>query len=346
MQARVLVLGPGDLGGRIARGLIAVPEVGEVVLAGSRDTSLAALLHACGSTRVRFTGVDAHNRSSIETLLRAERPDLLLQCAVDVSPWWVGDRPEPFWKALHRAGFGLQLPFQLALLIRVMEAVRTVDLRVPVVNASYPDVTHPILATRGLAPTVGIGNVAMIERQVRALLRDYGDEELVRVVAHHAHLMSMVHARAPEPPATRPRVFLGEECTRGDQLPFAGTPLPNDRRLNELSAASALPLIRALLGGPAVRMSTPAPFGLPGGWPVRVDSGGIALDLPAESDREELIAFQWESARGDGIAGVDADGTVVFTDAARETLGPWSACAEPLLLDEAPARRTRLMMQC
>lgn len=347
MHARVLVLGPGDLGTRIARALCALPEVRELVLACRDDRGIAALLHACGTARVRFVHIDLRDRAALEHLLRTERPELLLNCAVDVSPWWIADQQHPSWIALHRAGFGLQLPLQLSLLLQVMEAARTVDLRVPVVNASYPDMTHPILATRELAPTAGTGNVAMLERQTRAALRnDERAYDLVRVAGHHAHVTPMVHARPPEPPATRPQVFLGEEARRADDLPFAGPPLPSDRRLNELSAASAVPLLRALLGGPSVRMSTPAPFGLPGGWPVRVETNSIALDLPPQTTREELIAFQWQSARADGIERVDPDGTVHFTEAARDALGQWRALAEPLPLDAIAARRELLLAQC
>jgi hypothetical protein len=347
MQARVLLIGPGDLGQRIARGLVHSAHVGELVLAGRKDTSLAALLDACGHARVRFAELDLHGTGGLERLLRAERPDLIVQCAVELSPWWVSDRADPFWTALHRAGLGLQLPFQLPLLMRVMEAVRETGLGTPVVNGSYPDLTHPILATRGLAPAIGIGNAGMIELQVRAVLRARGLEvEPVRVAAHHAHVTPVVHAAAPAAPSTSPRVYLGEEGTRADALAFAGPPLPADRRLNELSAAAALPLLDALLGGPAVRLSTPAPMGLPGGWPVRVDANAIALDLPPGAEREELIAFQWASAHRDGIASVDAEGTVFFTPEAREALGPWGELAEPLPLDGLAARRELLMSRC
>jgi len=347
MQARVLLIGPGDLGQRLGRGLVHSPLLGELVLAGRRDTSLAALLNACGRVRVRFAELDLHRTGDIERLLRAEKPDLIVQCAVEASPWWVGDRTDPFWAALHRAGLALQLPFQLPLLMRVMEAVRATGLGASVVNGSYPDLTHPILAARGLAPAIGIGNAGMIELQVRAALRSRGLEaEPVRIVAHHAHVTPMVHARAAGAPWTSPRVYLGEEGTRADELAFAGPPLPTDRRLNELSAAAALPLIDALLGGPPVRLSTPAPMGLPGGWPVRLDAHGIALDLPPGAEREELIAFQWESARRDGVASVDREGTVFFTDEAREALGAWAELADPLRLDEVAARRERLMSRC
>lgn len=347
MQLRVLVLGAGDLGQRIARGLIGAPEIGELVLAGRRDSSLAALLGACGEARVRFAAVDAHRPGDVERLLRVERPDLLLQCAVEVSPWWVSDRSDPFWEAVHRAGFAVQLPLQLPLLMRVMEAVRSVDFRGLVVNASYPDLTHPILAARGLAPSIGVGNAGMIERQVRAVLRERGfAAEPVRVAAHHAHVTPMVQGRPPKAPATRPRVYLGEDGGRADELAFAGSPLPADRRLNELSAAAAVPLIRAFAGSRAVRCSTPAPMGLPGGWPVRVSANHIELDLPPGAEREELIAFQWESARSDGVARVDADGTVHFTEEARAALGRWGELAEPLPIDEMASRRELLMAQC
>ena len=345
--ARILLIGPGDLGQRLAAGLASFPEVGELVLAG-RDPGwggpLAALIEACGTCRVRFHELDVHRRGDLERLLRRERPDLLVQCAAEFSPWWLGERPEPLAAALGRAGFALQLPVQLPLVMAVMQGVRTAGLGAPVVNASYPDVTHPILAARGLAPTVGIGNAGMIEARVRAALRhrpEIDGAEPIRVAAHHAHVTPVVQARPPAPPATRPRVYLGEEGRRDDALAFAGPPLPSERRLNALSAAAGLPLLRALLaGGPALRTSAPGPAGLPGGWPVRVEAGRIELDLPTGAGRDELEAFQWESARQDGVERVEADGTVVFTAEARAELRPWAGeLAEPLALEEVEERR-------
>jgi hypothetical protein len=40
-----------------------------------------------------------------------------------------------------------------------------------VANLSLPDLTHPILERVGLAPTVGLGNVAMMLIRARAALR-------------------------------------------------------------------------------------------------------------------------------------------------------------------------------
>jgi Saccharopine dehydrogenase NADP binding domain len=339
MQSRVLLLGPGRLGGAIARRLAELEEVGELVIAARRDGVPAALLDAAGRMRIRFVEIDLRSRSDLERLLRRARPDLLVQCACDVSPWWVSEQPDPFWTALGRAGFALQLPFQLPLLRTVMEAVRTADFRGPVVNASYPDLTHPILATCGLEPSIGVGNAGMIELRIRAAFRRRNFEaEPVRVVAHHAHVTPMVLATPPDLPATRPRVYLGDDGVRADDLAFTGPPLPNDWRLCELSAAAAVPVVRALLGTSPVRLSTPAPMGLPGGWPVRISAGEIALDLPPGTGREELIAFQWQSARADGIDHIDGEGTVFFTDEARAAMKRWPELAQPLSSGAAPPR--------
>jgi hypothetical protein len=347
--ARVLLIGPGDLGERLAAGLASLPEVGELVLAGRdprRGALLAALIETCGTARVRFCTVDAHRTGDLERLLRRERPNLVVQCAADLSPWWAAEQPAALAAALVQAGFALQLPVQLPLVLSVMQAVRGAGLEAPVVNGSYPDLTHPILASLGLSPTVGIGNAAMVEARVRAVLRhrpDLDGSTPIRVAAHHAHLGAVVRAEPPPPPATRPRVYLGEEGRRADELAFAGPPLPAERRLNALTAATGLPLLRALLGGPPLRTSAPGPAGLPGGWPVRVQAEGVVLDLPPGADREELTAFQWASARQDGVERLEAGGTVVFTAAAVTALGPLAPeLAEPLAPDGLEARRALL----
>jgi hypothetical protein len=100
-----------------------------------------------------------------------------------------------------------------------------------------------------------------------------------------------------------------------------------------------LPILRALLGGPELRTSAPGPNGLPGGYPVRVSASGVELDLPATVDLEEALAYQWESARMDGVERLDADGTVHFTAAARRTLEPFApGLTEPLPPAEAEGR--------
>lgn len=342
MGGSILIVGLGDLGKRIAAGLAGYAEVDELLLAG-RDAAegppLAALLAACGATRVRFTELDSSRPSSVESLLRRERPDVVVQCASLLSPWHLTSHPGPVADALQSAGFAAQLPAQLPLLLNLMQSARAVDFRGAVVNCSFPDVTHPVLAGLGLAPTVGTGNVSMIRARVCAVLRERGAgaPPEVRVLAHHAHVTPVVLSAPPGGEKTRPRVYLGAEGERADELVYAGPPLRSDLSLNALSAASALPVIRALLpGGAPLHTSAPGPLGLPGGYPVRISGGQVQLDLPHALSLEEALDFQRRSARLDGVETIAEDGTVFFTEATREILrGLHPALAEPLPPSEA-----------
>jgi hypothetical protein len=343
VSARVLLVGLGDLGRRLAAHLAAAPEVGELVLASRSEDgpAFAALAAACGTARVRFTPLDASDRGAVERLLRSERPDLLVQCATLLSPWLLPDVENPLAAAVLRAGFALQLPAQLPLVRTLMEAVRETGLGAPVVNGSYPDLTHPILHCLGLAPAVGLGNAGMIHALVVAALRRQGllaASEPVRVLGHHAHLTAAALAQPPADPSQRPRVYLGEEGRRADDLAYAGPPLRSERGMNALPAASGLPVLRALLGGPPVRTSAPGPGGLPGGYPIRVEAGNVDLDLPPGLTLAEAVAFHQRSVRLDGVDRVEADGTVHFTEEARHALAAAPELAEPLHPDDALAR--------
>ncbi|HEX8500610.1 MAG TPA: hypothetical protein VF659_08470 [Pyrinomonadaceae bacterium] len=344
MGGSVVIIGLGNLGKRIAAGLAGCAEVDELLLAG-RDAGegppFAALLAACveGAARVRFAELDCGRPSSVEDLLRRERPAVVVQCASLLSPWHLSLHPGPVADALQAAGFAAQLPAQLPLLLNLMRSARAVDFRGAIVNCSFPDVTHPVLAGAGLAPTVGTGNVSMIRARVCAALAERGTAAApeVRVLAHHAHVTPVVLSAPPEEAETRPRVYLGERGERADELAYAGPPLRSDPGLNALSAASALPVIRALLpGGAPLRTSAPGPLGLPGGYPVRIADGRVRLDLPPSLSLEEALDFQRRSARHDGVETIAEDGTVFFTEAARASLrGLHPALAEPLPLSEA-----------
>lgn len=352
MGKKVLIIGLGDLGRRLAFGVASLPEVGELVLAGrpsGEGPSLAALVAACGTSRVRFTPLDAVRRSALERLIRHERPSMIVQCASLLSPWHIAGCRTALCKAVAKAGFGAQLSAQLPIVNRLMEAVREAGHRGPVVNCSYPDVTHPVLDKSGLAPTVGIGNARMIQALAAAALRDgaavpglatAGRRPLVRVVGHHAHVTSTVLRLRPEDEFARPRVYLGERGRPAHELAYAGPPLRSDRGLNALPAATALPILRALLRRDApCRVSVPGPLGLPGGYPVLIEGGRLSLDLPDGVGFDEAVSFNRRSARLDGIEEVAEDGTVVYTEAARSAVRRVApALCEPLNPREAEQR--------
>jgi hypothetical protein len=153
-----------------------------------------------------------------------------------------------------------------------------------------------------------------------------------------------MQAREPADPAARPRVYVGEEGRPEDGLAYQAPPLAPSPRYNQVTAASAAPVLEALLPGAApLRWSTPAPGGLPGGYPVRIADGSVTLDLPPGITRDEAVAFNQRRAQADGVERIDEDGTVHFTVAAQEAVAELDpALAAPLPAGDVQARAARL----
>ena len=310
LRPRILVLGAGDLGRRIAAGLLADATEAHVELTARKD-------------------LDLMDTRAVATALRAFRPDVIVQAACLLSPWALPARQElgeRAARAVCAAGFAAQLSAQLPILLSVMRAQREAAPAVPVVNCSYPDVTHPMLAPLGLAPTIGIGNASMIHRIVSDVLQGRpnaanAEPPRVRVIAHHAHVTQVVRAAETLAKATRPQVFLGDAAVRDADIAYAGEPRESSVELNALSAATALPIIRALLpGGRPLHTSAPGPLGFGGGYPVVVSREAVVLDLPPSIVPSDAAAFLKASAREDGVERIEPDGTLHYTSSSRDAL--------------------------
>lgn len=331
-MSTVLIVGIGDMGERLAAGVAAGGVVRRLVLAGRYGPAVAAaaaMVASSSDCRVEPVTADAVRQDEVAELLARSRPDLVVQCAAIRGPWALAGRADAPARAVAAAGIALRLPYQLPVLLSVMRAARDAGYTGPVANLSLPDVTGPVLAHLGLAPAIGLGNAAMILLRVRAALRAAkpdtkpgagatADLPLVRVIGHHSQVAGVMQAREPSDPGARCRVWLGERRQRADHLAYCAPPLAPGLRYNHVTAAAAIPVLHALLpGSRPLRWSTPAPAGLPGGYPVRIAEGEISLDLPPGTSRDEAIAFNQQLARADGIERIDDDGTVHFTDACR-----------------------------
>ena len=335
-----MIIGMGDMGERVAAGLAVGGKVRRLVLAGRSSRSvadIAATTASVGDCLVEPALVDATRQDDVAELFHRTRPDLVVQCASLRSPWELAGREDPAAKSLSAAGLGLRLPYQLPVLLSVMRAARDAGYPGPVANLSFPDATGPVLRCLGLAPTTGLGNAGMILLRVRAALRAARPDEgppLIRVLAQHWQDGPAMRGAEPADPAARCRVYLGEDGRGADELAYRMPGIEPGLRHNAVTAAASLPVLEALLpGSPPVRWSTPAPGGLPGGYPVRVDSGAVTLDLPPGVTEEEAVAFNERHAAGDGIERIDPDGTVYFTAAAHEAV----AGIAPYLATPLPA---------
>ncbi|MEA2279537.1 MAG: hypothetical protein QOK21_144 [Solirubrobacteraceae bacterium] len=327
----VLVAGLGDLGGRVLDALSRRPGLGRLVGA-SRDAERGrALAGQCalvaelagGPRTVSFEPLDltAHDDAA-ETLARVA-PDVIVMAA-SAYTWWRPGAP---------AGlpYAVWLPLLVPLVAALMRARAAAGVAAPVVSLPFPDVVGPMLATQGLAPQAGAGNVAEVAAKLAAcaVARTGAarEEVQVRLVLHHAAERSalgvferMGSGVDGRPPWAAEVLVRGEPLAAGDVEALFAVPYPtlDGRDAQGLTAAAAVAVVEGLLGDVPVTGHVPAPAGRPGGYPVRLSRGGIELDLPASLPEADAIALNARAASWDGVQGIEADGTVVLTERAAE----------------------------
>ena len=327
--ATVLVAGLGDLGGRTLELLCANPRIGTLLGGGAiteRSAStvaqaglIAETLH--GASRVEHVAMDLADASAVASVLRRVQPDVTVFAASRHS-WWRTPA------AARGLPYGIWLPLQISLIRTFMQAHREAGSQSRVVALAHPDAAGPVLATEGLAPHVGAGNVAEVAAKVRLLVAAEYDcrrnEVEVRLVMHHAAERLAFALFNTGTDATELPPYLAEVKVRGealvaadvDRLLRAPYPLPAGTGSHQLTAATVAALVDAMIGERPRRLHVPSPHGLPGGYPTVVSSGGIEIDLPAGTGLSEAVAVNERAAVFDGIAGVDADGTLHYTESA------------------------------
>ncbi len=350
-RIKIAILGMGDLARKIALGLAAQGAEVDLLLVSRDARRGAAFARLCAACRTvpattRFIALDGLDQVAVQAFLKQEQPGLIVQCASLLSPWALYERQDAVALALRKTGFALQLASQLPVVHNLMLAMRAIGvstLACPIINCSYPDASNAILGKRELAPTLGIGNAGMILDLARAayLAQHHVPARQMRVLAHHAHVAPIVSAQyASTQDCAMPRVFLQHEEVTDLAALFGGPPITLERDLNALSAAHALQIIRAFLPQAApLQTSAPGPFGLAGGWPICIQEQRISLDLPTGLVQADLVQWQRQAARFDGIEQIKDDGSVIFTEAAQAALP--SACrvlAQPLQVEDALQR--------
>ncbi len=336
MKPTILLIGVGGLGSVILEFLAREDCIGQIVacdLNEERGTALCNLARVSAVAHgynplICFIPLDINNKAAVIETVRKEKPDIILSTA-SMQTWWLPDLLPPEQAALIKsAGFGVWLPVHLTLTMKLMEALYELNYKGITLTAPFPDVVNCVLDRLRLAPTCGVGNLDEIVPKVRLLAAErlYVPLEEVRVllVAHHA-LESLVYG---EPTDEVPPYFLRikhkgmdvTEAVGGSELLFAPYAIPPGTAIHFLTAGSTIRLIRAFLSDEEVLLHTPAPEGLPGGYPVIVGNRSLKLASIEGLTLEEAIAINERSHRFDGIERIEADGTVVFCPEASEVL--------------------------
>ena len=329
---RILILGMGDLGVRIAQKVVEGGFSSACLLAGRSDaaTQWARLLQISSGRETSAARVDGQDAEALRTLLADFEPELIVQCASLLSPFALRSVQSAAAQAVLKGGFALQLAAQLPVVRALMQALGELGMKCPVINCSYPDVTHPILAAEGLAPTVGIGNVAIMAMWYRRNLAG-ASESTLQVIGQHAQLGPVLEGKRAAPETPVPMVYLDGRRVAPEELLFE-TGLKGGAAMNHLAAATIEPILRGFTERDGVvETHAPGVFGLPGGYPVRFAGGALELRLPDGLARAEAVRFNELAAKGEGIERIDEDGTVFYTEHARQSVAEFCpGLAEPL----------------
>lgn len=345
--AKILILGIGDVGAHIARLVVEGQYSSACLLAGRSGAAeqWAQLLQISTGRDVRAARVNGQDIEALRKLFADFEPDLIVQCATLLAPYAMKMLDIPQAKAIVQGGFALQTAAQLPVIRAVMQAHRSLGLKCPVINCSYPDVTNAVLASEGLAPTVGIGNVSMMAWRFQRFLLGAAEGDL-RVIGHHSQLPFSLAGEAVPAPTPAPLVYLnGRKLEDGELLLKPG--LRGGLTQNYLAASTIRPILHGLLDrNHATETHAPGVLGLEGGYPIQFTEGEIRLRLPDGLSMEEAVAFNKYAAAGDGIDHIGDDGTLFYTKQAKEAVAPWCPeLAEPLKLGDLN-KRLALLKAC
>jgi hypothetical protein len=357
----VMLIGLGHLGGTLLELLARETTLGRLVACSRRPERGEARcnLARLGATaqgfspQIDYLPLDLENTERTAELIRREAPDLVLSTAT-LQTWWLTDLlPSEPAAALKKAGFGGWLPVHLPLTLKLMRALQAAEYAGVVLTAPFPDVVNTILERLDLAPTCGIGNIDEVVPKVRLLAAERlgasPSEVRVNLVAHHALQPAVFGDREAKVPPYHLRVHFRDrdvtEKVAADELLLAPYPLPRGPAWSFLTAGSAARLVQAILADEQTHLHAPAPGGLPGGYPVVVGRGEVRPDEIDGLTLEEAIAINESSHRFDGIEGIEADGTTVFTPDTAEVMRRELGFDCRRLFPEEAAERGRELIQ-
>ncbi len=255
------------------------------------------------------------NDPACVAILRSVNPDVIFS-APSLRPWWRTEDP-----ATGALPFAALMSLHLAPMAVLRERMADAGLPGLWIGASFPDVINACLVRSGFGPDCGVGNVQepipKIQYGVAETVGADPSDVDIRLVAQHAF---EYYVMREEPSETLPPYLLEARVRGRDVSDIADAvlrepfPFPYDLHFNRVTASACLAALRAFAEPGPTRAHLPGILGLPGGYPVVIDGKSISLDLAEAWSREEAVAANEASLPWDGIAAIEADGAVIFTD--------------------------------
>ncbi|MBI4298504.1 MAG: hypothetical protein HY666_01925 [Chloroflexi bacterium] len=363
MSKSVMVFGIGDAGGWALEFLARYEGVDTIYTADIRKeyglyrTEMAAVgaSNQGHYKRFEFHELDVNDIDNTARLLEKLKPNVIFSALTLQSPRAMSLIPFPpsVRSMLGEVRMGLQLPWHLTLISKLMKAVKQSGIAAPVVNASFPDAINPILWRKGLGPTCGIGNS---EHQAADMRRRVSEEENVPISDVRIYLvgsLALLTHGSSVPFYLKITVREKDVTNKYNAKSLIDNAIASPRNPNvpsgfhlySTTGASAAKNVMAILNDTREFTHAAAPNGLPGTYPVHLGAVGAEIALPKDLSLGEAMEIGEESLKWHGIEGIKEDGTVVYTDRAygimKELLG--YDCKE-LYFDEVEQKAKELTL--
>lgn len=322
----VAIVGTGGLAGAVCYSLAASSRPVRVLVLGRNAQRLAEICYIAnaralgGPATFRSARVSLDDDGALADVLGKLRPTGVLVAASLQSPWESRSTPSAWTALIRRVGFGITLPFQAAVALRVGRILAAVHPDAWLINGCFPDAVNPVLARLNVPVLCGIGNVNLLSASLHAAIR-LSEGRSLKMLAHHLHL------QAPPSGAEEAMAWVDDQPVTNVGEMLAAQRAAARPELNHVTGHLTAGLVGRLLTDERVETSLPGPLGLPGGYPVclepHVSGIRIRLNLPPGLSIEHAVAFNQRAAERDGVL-VDS-GRVIFTRVGRGDLPGWLA---------------------
>lgn len=317
-HADIVICGTGNFAARILFDLAATGSRGLSLAIVGRDRDRLAWLRTGANARAAMfeTGVKimdyalaALSTAAVNDLLRKLTPQLVVNTASIQGGRVANDRPDRWTQLVREAGLGISAVLQAKLSFDIATAVSDLAPAAAFVNCCYPDVVNPMLAAARLPITSGIGNVAILAHAFAGQLGE--GNERIQMLAQHAAL-SAFRKRAEERQGVAPlRLWIDGREIFDVYARFPDIKLSSEPVI-DVSGGSGVPFFIALIEGRNWRGHLPGPNGLSGGYPVRLASKRLELDLPEGLGFDEAVGWNRRFEEANGVV-VAESGYVRYT---------------------------------
>lgn len=337
-MSKVMLIGLGRVGWQVMEYLVQDPRCPELICCDISPEGKYLVDNAvigAGITglfpSVKYYQLNLADIDATTQIIREEKPDVIIDMSVMMPMHGFYKLPKEQFDILYSATFGAWLPCQVALPYRLMQALKKSGVKAHVLTSGLPDLVIPALASVGMAPTIGMGNInlntAALTILVSRKLNVPAECVKIYLVCEHAWVVYPRDSAYQKTPYFL-KIMVNDKDVTGqfdtDQLMWDAIKLYPPAPSTVFYTGSSKSIINnmyALLSPVGKFTHAPGPKGLPGGYPVIISSNGVELALPEGITEKEAVAINTEAQRiGEGIESINPDGTCVWTDYAHKIL--------------------------